>query len=154
MTMFAKRMFFLTLTMPFLVFLSAAEAPGAEPELLSFPSFAVTPATAAGEEADSFGSRDIPHFNMQFALALSATRTYSVRITLIQDASGKIAEKQVYEGTLDEGIYSFLIPGEPPPGYGDINAKIVMRVRMFRKKFTGDDFYIYRRWEGTYRYGK
>jgi hypothetical protein len=29
-----------------------------------------------------------------------------------------------------------------------------MRVRMFSKRFTGDDFYVYRQWEGTYRYGK
>ena len=152
--MIEKRKLFLMLAIPFLVFLAAAEAPGAEPELLNFPSFAVTPATADGVETERFSSRDIPHFNMQFALALSATRTYSLRITLIQEVNGKIAEKQVYEGTLDEGTYSFLVPGEPPPGYGEINAKIVMRVRMFKKKFTGDDFYIYRQWEGTYRYGK
>ena len=152
--MIAKRMFFPMAAMPLLVFLSAATAPGAEPELLSFPTFAVTPATAAGTEADRFSSRDIPHFNMQFALALSATRTYSVRITLIQDANGKIAEKQLYQGTLDEGTYNFLVPGEPPPGQGEIKAKIIMRVRMFTKRFTGDDYYIYRQWEGTYRYGK
>ena len=152
--MIEKRLLSAMAAVPLLVFLSAVATPGAEPELLNFPAFAVTPATADGTEVDRFNSRDIPHFNIRFALALSATRTYSVRITLIQDANGKIAEKQLYQGTLDEGTYSFLAPGEPPPGLGEIKAKVVMRVRMFTKKFTGDDYYIYRQWEGTYRYGK
>lgn len=152
--MHEKRAALLMLTVLFFALLTAPPVRGAVPERLNFPSFAVTPSTAAGEEADRFGAGTIPHFNMQFALALSATRTYSVRITLIQDANGKIGETKLFEGTLDEGTYNFLVPGVPPPGSGEIKAKIVMRVRMFKKKFTGDDFYAYRQWEGTYRYGK
>ena len=142
------------LTVLFFALLAVPPAGAVEPERLNFPSFAVTPSNAAGEEADHFRGGNIPHFNIRFALALSATRTYSIRMTLIQDANGKIEETVLYEGTLAEGTYNLLVPGVPPPGRGEIKAKIVMRVRMFKKKFTGDDFYAYRQWEGTYRYGK
>ena len=134
--------------------LAAAPGSAAEPEQLNLPSFSVSPVTADGGATDQYGSKDIPHFDMRFALALSATKTYSVRITLIQDANGSISETTLYEGSLPEGNYRFLAAGAPPPGFGEIKAKVVMRVRMFTKKFTGDDFYAYRQWEGMYRYGK
>jgi hypothetical protein len=79
--MTGKRLFGMVLAAVLPVTLLAVPAAAAEPEQLNFPAFAVVPVTESGAETDQFGSRDVPHFDIKFALALSATRSYPVRFT-------------------------------------------------------------------------
>ncbi len=124
------------------------------PQKQEMPVFTVSLTDGSGTLRDSFDRRMAPHVDMSFVLALSASSRYATSITVIQDANGKITEDVLFEGSLEEGIYRFRRPLPPPAGEGEIRIKVIMKTRLFLKKFTGESIYVYRNWEGSYHYGK
>jgi hypothetical protein len=141
--------------------LHVATAPGAlaqEPEKLELP---VVPGTLAvlmtypdGSPGTVFNSSNPLVFDINFNLALSSTGTYPLRFTLIQDDGGGPEETVIWSGTLEEGYYRLRYPLDHMPSGGEVHAKIIMRVRMFVKNFTGKSSYQYYNWEDTYGVGK
>ena len=131
---------------------TAAGAEEAEPVKLDTPVFSVRMTDAEGMERDSFGRGNPAYFDINFALALSASSRYATTITLIMGAGGDITERVLFQGVLEEGFYQFFVPaGNLPSDRKEGTAKIVIKNRFFPKKFTGESIYVYRRWEGTYK---
>ena len=131
---------------------TAAGAEEGEPVKLDAPTFAVRMTDAEGTEQDSFVRGDPAYFEITFALALSASHRYATTITLIIGAGKKVEERVLFQGNLEEGMYQFFVPaGELPSDRLEGTAKIIVKTRFFPKKFVGESFYVYRRWEGVYR---
>lgn len=138
--------------------LHVVTAPGAlaqEPQKLDLPevggTLAVLTTYPDGTVGTVFNGSNPLVFDINFTLALSATDSYPVSFTLIQDD----VETPIWNGTLGEGYYKLRYPVDSlPASSGDIHAKIIMKVRMFAKKFTGKSSYQYYNWEGTYGVGK
>jgi hypothetical protein len=131
---------------------TAAGAEEADPVKLDTPVFSVRMTDADGTESDSFAQGNPAYFDITFALALSASSRYATTITLIMDAGGDIAERILFQGVLEEGLYQFFVPaGKLPSDRMEGTAKIIVKTRFFPKKFVGESFYVYRRWEGIYR---
>ncbi len=131
----------------------------AQPEKVETPrasgTFAVLLTDANGVEGDVFNSGNPPVLDINFVLAMSPTGTYPLSITLIQEAGSRKLETPVWSGTLDEGFYRLRYPvRELPAGGGEVRIKVVMRVRMFAKKYESSSSYQYYNWEGTYKVGK
>lgn len=131
----------------------------AVPEKLEVPAVGGTLAVLMtypdGSEGEVFNRSNPLVFDINFTLALSATGTYPVTFTLIQEEGGKKTQTEIWKGTLEEGYYRLRYPLDSlPSSSGDIKAKIVMKVRMYVKKYTGASSYQYYTWEGAYRIGK
>ena len=131
---------------------SAAPLAAATPEKLDIPIFSVVLTDSAGTPRETFRRSSPPYFDISFALALSASKRYATKITLIHITGGSGTESVLYEGRLEEGFYHFLVPA--PVVLGDVSARIVLKTRVFPKKFTGESYYVYRIWEGTYYVGR
>lgn len=135
--------------------LFSATTAGAEesvPVKLDTPSFSVRMTDADGMERDFFGPGTPAYFDITFALALSASKRYATSITLIMGAGEDVVESVLFKGNLEEGLYQFFAPaGNLPSDRLEGTAKIIIKTRFFPKKFAGKSFYVYRRWEGTYR---
>jgi hypothetical protein len=140
----------------------AAAPPGAfaqvEPEKLEVPvvpgTFAVL-TTYGDESAGEVFNKSRPLFlDINFVLSMSATGTYPLTLTLIQEAGKKKEETQIWNGTLEDGFYRLRFPVALPVGSGEVAVKVVMKVRMFVQKFSEKSSYQYTTWEGTYRVGK
>ena len=98
-----------------------------------------------------FSPRTPVFYDIRFTLALSASARYATTITLILDADGIITEEELYKGVLKEGHYRFTAPAKQAIDEGgEGRYKIVFRTRFFPKKFTGESYYVYRVWEGSY----
>jgi hypothetical protein len=130
---------------------SAAPLSAATPEKLDIPTFSVVLTDSAGTPRETFRRSSPPYFDISFALALSASKRYATKITLVHITGGSGTESVLYEGSLEEGFYRFLVPA--PLVLGDVSARIILKTRVFPKKFTGDSYYVYRIWEGTYSVG-
>ena len=142
-----------------LVFMPLTARAQAVPEKLEVPAVGGTLAVLMtypdGSEGEVFNRSNPLVFDINFTLALSATETYPVTFTLIQEEGGKKTEKEIWKGTLEEGYYRLRYPLESlPSSSGDVNAKVVMKVRMYVKKFSGVSSNQYYTWEGAYRIGK
>ena len=142
------------------LFLIAATAGGAAaenpvPEKLDIPSFAVATTDGEGSEKRSFSRSNPPFLHVNFALALSASNRYATTITLILEGGGTLLESVLFQGTLEEGVYDYLVPvGALPTEHGEIRAKVVVKNRVFPRKFTGESYYVYRQWEDTFQMGR
>jgi hypothetical protein len=130
---------------------SAAPLPAATPEKLDTPTFSVVLTDSAGTPRESFRRSSPPYFDISFVLALSASRRYATKVTLIHITGDSGTESVLFEGSLEEGFYRFLVPA--PLVSGDVSARVVVKTRVFPKKFTGESFYVYRIWEGSYFVG-
>ena len=131
---------------------TAAKAEEAVPVKLDTPVFAVRMTDADGTEKDFFGRGNPAYFDINFALALSASGRYPTTITLIMSAGSDVVERVLFQGNLEEGLYQFFVPaGGLSSDRLECTAKIIMKTRFFPKKFTGESIYVYRRWEGAYR---
>lgn len=131
----------------------------AQPEKLEIPkttgTLSVIMTDAAGMPGEIFGRGNPLTLDINFVLALSATDKYPVSFTLIQEAGGRKSETPVWSGTLTEGFYRLRYPvADYPASSGDVSLKLLMKVRMFTKKYTGESSYQYYTWEGAYRAGK
>ena len=127
----------------------------AEPERLSRPVFSVTVTDGRGAERSAYSDQSPPYLDIQFTLALSASNAYATTFTMIQTADGDVKEEVLYKGSLDEGHYRFLAPvGSPPTAKGNVGIKLIMKTRVFAKKFSGESYYVYQRWEGSYNAGR
>ena len=117
--------------------------------------FEVQLADGNGTARRTFSGGEDVYVDLRFTLALSASDRYATTITLIQDARGTIVEKILWEGTLGEGHYRFFAPTGKPPGSNDeVMTKIILKTRVFPKKFTGESYYVYQIWEGSYSFGR
>ena len=129
-----------------------------EPEKLELPevpgTLAVLMTYPDGTVGTVFNSSNPLVFDINFNLALSSTGTYPTRFTLIEDDGGGPEETVIWTGTLEEGYYKLRYPLDHMPSGGEVKAKIIMRVRMFVKNFTGKSSYQYYNWEDTYGVGK
>lgn len=129
-----------------------------EPEKLELPevpgTLAVLMTYPDGTVGKVFNGSNPLVFDINFNLALSSTGTYPTRFTLIQDDGGEPKETVIWSGTLEEGYYKLRYPLDHMPSGGEVKAKIIMRVRMFVKNFTGKSSYQYYNWEDTYGVGK
>lgn len=123
----------------------------AEPERLDIPTFKVELTDAQGTPLKSFSRGSPPHFTVSFALALSASPRYATRITLVHVTAAGGEESVLFEGGLEDGFYRFIAPA--PVVDGEVTARIILKTRVFPKKYTGESFYVYRIWEGTYTIG-
>ena len=142
------------LLLALLTLFSAATA-GAEepvPVKLDTPTFFVRMTDADGMERDFFGRGTPAYFDITFALALSASSRYATSITLIMGTGKDVVERVLFQGNLEEGLYQLFAPaGNLPSDRLEDTAKIIIKTRFFPKKFAGESFYVYRRWEGTYK---
>jgi len=136
-----------------LLMLAATASPlaAAEPERLDIPTFTVELTDGKGTPRESFSRSSPPHFTVSFALALSASPRYATRITLVHVTAAGGEESVLYEGGLEDGFYRFTAPA--PVIDGEVTARIILKTRVFPKKFTGESYYVYRVWEGTYYIG-
>lgn len=130
-----------------------------EPEKLEVPAvgstFAVLMTYEDGTEGTVFNSKKPLVLDINFVLAMSASNTYPLTLTLIQDAGGEPQQTVIWKGTLEEGFYRLRYPvGDLPAGGGPVAAKVVMKVRIFEKRYTGQSSSQYTTWEGTYEVGK
>ena len=131
----------------------AAEA--AEPERLTRPVFSVIVTDERGEERSAYSDQSPPYLDIQFTLALSASDKYSTTFTMIQTVNGDVKEEVLFKGSLDAGHYRFLAPvGSPLTTRGTVGVKVIMKTRIFAKKFSGESYYVYQRWEGSYDAGR
>ncbi len=140
-----------------IMMIAAAPFPAAasSPEKLEVPTFAVALTNSAGEPQSSFSQRDPPHFEINFALALSESKRYPVKITLIQDAGGKITETEFFNGNLSEGFYRYSFTVDKlPASRGVVNYRLVVKVRVYSQPFAGSSYYKYLKHEGSYRIGR
>ncbi len=142
-----------------LVFTPFTASAQAVPEKLEVPAVGGTLAVLMtypdGLEGEVFNRSNPLVFDINFTLALSATGTYPVTFTLIQEEGGKKTENEIWKGTLEEGYYRLRYPLDSlPSSSGDVNAKVVMKVRMYVKRYTDVSSYQYYNWEGAYRIGK
>ena len=125
-----------------------------EPEKLDIPVFEVQLADEKGTARKTFSGGENVHVDVRFTLALSASSRYATTITFIQDADGTIVEKILWEGTLGEGHYRFFAStGKPPGSSSEVMTRVILKTRVFPKKFTGESYYVYRIWEGSYAAG-
>ena len=137
-----------------LAFFLATASPlaAAEPERLDIPTFTVELTDREGTPRESFSRGSPPHFTVSFALALSASPRYATRITLVHVTAEGGEESVLFEGSLEDGVYRFIAPA--PLLEGEVTARIILKTRVFPKKFTGESYYVYRIWEGTYHIGR
>jgi hypothetical protein len=149
---------FLSLFLLALVAAPAVVLAQMEPEKLEVPvvpgTFAVLTTYGDESEGEVFNRSKPLYLDINFVLAMSATGTYPLTLTLMQEAGGKKEEAQIWKGTLEDGFYRLRYPVTLPVGSGEVAVKVVMRVRMFVKKFSEKSSYQYTTWEGTYRVGK
>ena len=140
----------------FIVLLAAVPpAMAAEPERLTRPVFSVIVADERGDERSAYSDQSPPYLDIQFTLSLSASDQYSTTFTVIQTADGDVKEETLFKGSLSEGHYRFLAPiGNPPTAKGPVGVKLIMKTRVFAKKFSGESYYVYQRWEGSYNAGR
>jgi hypothetical protein len=131
---------------------AASPLAAAEPERLDIPTFAVELTDREGAPRESFSRSSPPHFTVSFALALSASPRYATRITLVHVTAEGGEESVLFEGNLEDGFYRFTVPA--PLVEGEATARIILKTRVFPKKFTGESYYVYRIWEGTYYTGR
>lgn len=152
----------LVMTVCLALLAAAAGPPGAlaqmAPEKLEVPvvpgTFAVL-TTYEDESPGEFFNRSKPLFlDINFVLAMSATGTYPLTLTLIQEVGKTKEETQIWKGTLEDGFYRIRYPVTLPVGSGEVSVKVVMKVRMFVRKFSEKSSYQYTNWEGAYRVGK
>lgn len=135
--------------------LSPLSAEAQEPEKLDIPVFEVQLADGKGTARRTFGGGEDVYVDLRFTLALSASDRYATTITFVQDADGTIAEKILWEGALGEGHYRFFAStGKTPGSNGEVMTKVILKTRVFPKKFTGESYYVYRIWEGSYAAGR
>ena len=139
--------------------LAVAAAPAgamaqAQPERLETPAsggtFVVRTAYEDGSVGTVFNKSNPLYLEIDMVLSMSATGTYPLTLTLIQDGE----ETPIWNGTLEEGFWRVRYPVPMTAGSGDVSAKVVMRVRMFVKKFSEKSSYQYYTWEGGWRIGK
>jgi len=131
---------------------AASPLAAAEPERLDIPTFTVELTDREGTPRKSFSRGSPPHFAVSFALALSASPRYATRITLVHVRAEGGEESVLFEGNLEDGFYRFIAPA--PVLDGEVTARIILKTRVFPKKFTGESYYVYRIWEGTYYIGR
>ena len=142
-----------------LLLLSLFVAPSARsedgvPEKLDAP-VAATPFTvfltdAAGAERDLFSHRNPPVFDIHFTLALSASDKYPLSLYLIQDSE----KVRIFKGVLSEGFYRLRYPlAKLPKSGGEVAARVVLKTRIFKARYSSESTYNYQKWEGTYRTG-
>jgi hypothetical protein len=126
----------------------------AQPEKLETPTsggtFVVTTTYEDGTVGEVFNRSNPLYLNIDLVLSMNPTRTYPLTLTLIQDGE----ETPIWNGTLEEGFWRVRYPVPLTAGSGEVTAKVVMRVRMFKKNFTGESSYQYYTWEGGWRIGK
>ncbi len=126
----------------------------AQPERLETPSsggtFVVRTTYEDGSVGTVFNRSNPLYLEIDMVLSMSSTGTYPLTLTLIQDGE----EEQIWNGTLEEGFWRLRYPVPATAGTGEVSAKVVMRVRMFSKNFTGESSYQYYTWEGGWRIGK
>ncbi len=125
-----------------------------QPEKLENPTsggtFVVKTTYEDGSIGEVFNRSNPLYLEIDFVLSMSATGTYPLTLTLIQDGE----ESQIWSGTLEEGFWRVRYPVPMTAGSGDVPAKVVMRVRMFAKRFSGESSYQFYNWEGGWRIGK
>ena len=61
---------------------------------------------------------------------------------------------QIWSGTLEDGFYRLKYPVTLPVAFGDVAVKVILRVRVFKERFSSESTYQYTNWEGSYRVGK
>ena len=129
-----------------------------EPEKLEVPvvpgTFAVLTTYEDGSAGEVFNRSKPLLLDINFVLSMSATGTYPLTLTLIQEAGKAREEIQIWKGTLEDGFYRLRYPVTLPVSSGEVTVKVVMKVRMFVKRYSDKSSYQYTNWEGTYRVGK
>jgi len=135
----------------FVLATAATPLAAAEPERLDIDTFTVELTDREGNPRESFSRGSPPHFTISFALALSASPRYATRITLVHVTAAGGEEAVLFQGNLEDGFYRFTAPA--PVIDGEVTARIILKTRVFPKKFTGESYYVYRIWEGTYYVG-
>jgi len=129
-----------------------------EPEKVDVPvvpgNFAVLTTYDDGTPGEVFNRSRPLTLDINFVLALSATGTYPLTLTLIQESGKTKEELQIWSGTLEDGFYRLKYPVTLPVSMGDVTVKVVMKVRVFVRKFSDKSSYQYTTWEGSYRVGK
>ena len=129
-----------------------------EPEKVDVPvvpgNFAVLTTYADGTQGEVFNRSKPLTLDINFVLALSATGTYPLSLTLIQESGATKEETPIWNGTLEDGFYRLRYPVTLPVSMGEVSVKVVMKVRVFVKKYSDLSSYQYTTWEGTYRVGK
>lgn len=144
-----------------LLFVIAAGPPGAfaqAPEKVEVPvvpgNFTVLTTYDDGTQGEAFNRSRPLTLDINFVLALSATGTYPLTLTLIQESGSTKEELQIWKGTLEDGFYRLRYPVTLPVTSGDVAVKVIMKVRVFVKQYSEKSSYQYTTWEGTYRVGK
>lgn len=151
--------FISTAALPALLAVSTPAGAQLEPEKLDTPivgsTFAVLMTHQDGTEGEVFNRSHPLVLDINFVLAMSASDKYPITLTLIQDAGGEPQQTIIWKGTLEEGFYRLRYPvGDYPAGGGEIAVKVVRKVRIYEKRYSGQSSYQYTTWEGTYRVGK
>jgi hypothetical protein len=155
MTRFAGSVVF-----PLAIFLLAASsgAFGQEPEKVEVPAvqgnFTVLTTYGDGTPGEVFNSSRPLVLDINFVLALSPTGTYPLTLTLIQESGATREELEIWKGTLEDGFYRLKYPVALPVGFGEVAVKLIMKVRMFKERYSQESSYQYTTWEGSYRVGK
>jgi hypothetical protein len=138
--------------------LAAPVALAQEPEKVDVPvvpgNFAVLTTYADGTQGEVFNRSKPLTLDINFVLALSPTGTYPLSLTLIQESGATKEETPIWNGTLEDGFYRLRYPVTLPVSMGEVSVKVVMKVRVFVKKYSDKSSYQYTTWEGTYRVGK
>ena len=129
-----------------------------EPEKVETPvvpgNFAVLTTYDDGTQGEVFNRSRPLTLDINFVLALSPTGTYPLSLTLIQESGATKEETPLWNGTLEDGFYRLRYPMTLPVSMGEVSVKVVMKVRVFVRKFSDKSSYQYTTWEGTYRVGK
>ena len=135
--------------------------PGAfalEPEKVETPAvpgnFTVLTTYDDGTQGEVFNRSKPLTLDINFVLALSPTGTYPLSLTLIQESGRTKEETPIWNGTLEDGFYRLRYPVTLPVSMGDVAVKVVMKVRVFKERYSDKSTYQYTTWEGTYRVGK
>jgi hypothetical protein len=128
------------------------------PEKVDVPvvpgNFAVLTTYDDGTQGEVFNRSKPLTLDINFVLALSPTGTYPLSLTLIQESGATKEETPIWNGTLEDGFYQLRYPVTLPVSMGEVSVKVVMKVRVFVKKYSDKSSYQYTTWEGTYRVGK
>ena len=117
-------------------------------------NFAVLTTYEDGTQGEVFNRSKPLTLDINFVLALSPTGTYPLSLTLIQESGATKEETPIWNGTLEDGFYRLRYPVTLPVSMGEVSVKVVMKVRVFVRKFSDKSSYQYTTWEGTYRVGK
>ena len=141
------------------IFLFPAVLPAQAPEKLAIGDsggiFQVKLTNHEGVEVDLFNKENPLHYDITFVQQKTNTAENPVTITLTQESGGKAEETVIWQGTLTEpGVYLYRHATNGfPVTSGTVNAKVVVKTRVFRDKATKDSTFDFKTWEGSYKVG-